>query len=82
MSTRSGEKYLGASPDLVLAENPKNFAINLDEIIKINVYHGDFEDKTPDSLEIKTTTQKLKFTISNAFSVEKQLKQVLGSKVR
>ncbi len=81
MSTRSGEKYLGMSPDLILAENPQNFAINLEDVLKISIYHGDFEDNSPDSMEIKTISQKLKFNISNYYNVEKQLKAVLGSKV-
>ena len=81
MATRSGEKYMGATPDLILLENPQNFAINIEEIVKVSVFHGDFEDSAPDSMEIRTTTQKLKFTISNAYGVEKQLKSVLGSKV-
>ena len=81
MSTRSGEKYLGMSPDLILAENPQNFAIDLEDVLKISIYHGDFEDNSPDSMEIKTKSQKLKFNISNYYNVEKQLKAVLGSKV-
>jgi hypothetical protein len=81
MSTRSGEKYLGVSPDLILAENPQNFAIDLRDVVKISIFHGDFEDNSPDSMEIKTTSQKLKFNISNHYNVEKQIKAVLGSKV-
>ena len=81
MATRSGEKYLGTTPDLILLENPQNFALNIDEIVKVSVFHGDFEESAPDSMEIRTTTQKLKFTISNAYGGEKQLKSVLGSKV-
>lgn len=82
MSTRYGDKYMGMTPPLILSENPDNFAINHDQVVKISVFHGDFEDNTPDSMEIKTVTEKHKFTISNAYNVEKQLKQVLGSKVK
>ena len=82
MSTRTGEKYLGVAPDSILSENPKNFTVDLGQVVKVSVFHGDSEDNTPDSLEIKTSTEKMKFTISNAYSVEKQLKQVLGSKVK
>lgn len=82
MSTRYGDKYMGASPDLILAENPQNFTIDLNQVVKVSTFHGDFEDNSPDTLEIKTTTQKLKFNISNHYSVDKQLKEVLGSKVR
>lgn len=81
MSTRSGDKYMGTSPDQILMENPKNFAVDLNQVVKVSTFHGDFEDNSPDSLEIKTTTQKLKFNISNYYSVDKQLKEALGSKV-
>jgi len=81
MSTHSGEKYLGCAPHLILAENPQNFAINLTELVEISAYRADFEENTPDTLELTTTTQYLKFFISNAYNVEKQLKAVLGAKV-
>jgi len=81
IATRSGDKYMNGTPELIMAENAKNFAIDLDHIVKISVFHGDFDDNAPDSLEIKTITQKLKFTISNAYAVQKQLKSILGSKV-
>ncbi len=82
MSTRTGEKYIRVAPDSILSENLKNFSIDLGQVVKVSVFHGDSEDNTPDSLEIKTSTEKMKFTISNAYAVEKQLKQVLGSKVK
>lgn len=82
MATRSGEKYLSLAPNLILAETPQNFAVNLNEVVKISTYRADFEDNTPDTLEIKTVSQNMKFFISNSYNVEKQLKAVLGSKVR
>lgn len=82
MSTRTGEKYMGVAPEAILAENPKNFTIDLGQVVKVSVFRGDSEDNSPDSLEIKTTNEKMKFTISNAYGVEKQLKQVLGAKVK
>jgi hypothetical protein len=82
MATRHGDKYMGMPPQLILAENPQNFSINLDEVVKIATYRADFEENEPDTMEVITTTQKLKFFISNAYNVEKQLKVVLGSKVR
>lgn len=81
MSTRSGDKYLGFAPHLILAENPQNFAVDLAEVVKISTYHADIEDNAPDTLEIKTIAQNMKFSISNAYNVEKQLKAVLGAKV-
>lgn len=81
MATRYGDKYVGMPPHLILVENPQNFAISINDVVKISTFTGDSEDNTPDTMEIKTTTQKMKFVISNAYSVEKQLKAVLGSKV-
>ena len=82
MSTRTGEKYMGVAPESILAENPKNFSVDLNQVVKVSVFHGDSEDNSPDSMEIKTTSEKMKFIISNAYGVEKQLKQVLGAKVK
>ncbi|HOW91809.1 MAG TPA: zinc ribbon domain-containing protein [Anaerolineaceae bacterium] len=82
MSTRTGEKYMGVAPESILAENPKNFSVDLSQVVKVSVFHGDSEDNSPDSMEIKTTSEKMKFIISNAYGVEKQLKQVLGAKVK
>lgn len=82
LSTRSGDKYLGISPHFILAEHPQNFAIDLAEVVKISTYRADFEENEPDTMEVISSTQKLKFFISNAYTVEKQLKAVLGSKVR
>jgi len=56
--------------------------VDLSQVVKVSVFHGDSEDNSPDSMEIKTTSEKMKFIISNAFGVEKQLKQVLGAKVK
>jgi hypothetical protein len=60
MSSQSGDKYLGISPDLILSENPQNFFIPLEQVQKINTYQGDFEDNGPDSMEVITPTQKYK----------------------
>lgn len=82
ISTRYGDKYLGMAPHLIMTENPQNFAINLDEVLKISIHHGDFDENEPDTMEIKTTREKIKFNISNYYNVDKQLKNVLGAKVR
>lgn len=82
MSTRSGEKYLTYSPDAILLENPQNFMIPLSELKGIETYTGDFDDNAPDTMVVKTLSDKIQFTISNAMGVQRQLKQVLGNRVK
>ncbi len=82
ISTGSGEKYLVMAPDLILSENPQNFAIPLDEVIRINTYHAGFDDNSPDTMEVITPLGNWKFQIANYYKVQQQLKEVLGSKVR
>lgn len=82
LSANSGEKYMGWIPDQILGENPQNFDIPLDLVSKITPYHGDFEDNSPDTMDIITPGQKYTFIIQNCYNVERQLKAVLGSKVK
>jgi predicted component of type VI protein secretion system len=82
LSTGSGEKYLDMSPELIMNETPQNFAIPLEEVTRINTYHADFEDNSPDMMEVITLSKKWKFQISNYYKVQQQLKEVLGTKVR
>lgn len=82
MSTRSGEKYLSWEPDTILAENSQNFMIPLSELQVIETYRGDFEENAPDSMVVKTLGDKLQFTINNALGVQRQLKAVLGNRVK
>lgn len=82
ISTGSGEKYLEMPPDLILNENPQNFAIPLEEVTRINTYHADFDDNSPDTMDVITLSGKWKFQISNYYKVQQQLKEVLGPKVR
>lgn len=82
MGTRHGDKYLSVAPDLILRENPQNFAIDLNQVTKIATYHADFEDNSPDTMEVITPGQKYKFNIQNAYNVERELKQYLGQKVK
>ncbi len=81
ISAGSGEKYLGMAPEVIMNEDPQNFAVPLAEVTKINTYHGDFEDNSPDTMELITITGKWKFQINNYYKVQQQLKEVLGSKV-
>lgn len=74
--------YLLQDPNLSLAENPANFAISLMELQKIEVYQGDFESNSPDSMKVITTANKMIFQISDAYRVSQNLKKVLGDKVK
>jgi hypothetical protein len=69
------------SPNITLAQNPLNFAISLDEVRKINTYQAGMDDSSPDTMEMLTISDKLKFEISNYYKVQKQLKEVLGAMV-
>lgn len=82
MSTRSGEKYLAYPPDAILLENPQNFMIPLSELKVIETYTGDFDDNAPDTMVVKTMSDQIQFIISNAMGVQRQLKQVLGNRVK
>jgi hypothetical protein len=82
MGTRSGDKYLAIAPNLILTENAQNFSIDLNQVTKIATYHADFEDNSPDTMEVITPGQKYKFNIQNAYNVERELKQFLGQKVK
>jgi hypothetical protein len=74
--------YVHQDPNLSLAENPANFAIPLDQLKVIEVYHGDFESNSPDSMTIKTFSDKMSFLISDAYRVSQNLKKVLGNIVK
>lgn len=81
ISTGSSEKYLAMAPELIMNEHPQNFSIPLEEITRINAYHADFEDNSPDMMEVITPARKWRFQISNGYRVKQQLKTLLGSKV-
>ena len=78
---KTGVDLMRQSPDMTLAQNPLNFGLPLDEVRKINTYHAGMDDNFPDSMEVLTHSDKLKFEISNYFKVQKQLKDILGAKV-
>lgn len=73
--------FMRQSPDITLAQNPLNFSIPLENVRTIATYQADFESSEPDTMEVITTTEQLKFFISNYYKVQKQLKEVLGAKV-
>ncbi len=81
-AARSGDKYLGMAPELILSESLKNFSIPLDRIESIHILYGDWETNSSDALEINTTAKTFHFHISNPYNVTKQLKEALGDKVK
>jgi hypothetical protein len=82
MSTRSGQKYLSWNPNAIVAENPENFQIPLNQLKVIETYNGDFDENEPDSMVVKTFSDKLNFNITSAHSVRGDLKPFLGSRVK
>jgi hypothetical protein len=72
--------YLQQNPSLTLAENPANFMIPMEQLVKIETYSAGMDDSTPDSMVVITPSQKLKFNIKNYYKVQKQLKDVLGNR--
>jgi hypothetical protein len=77
---KTGINYLKRDPALTLAENPANFAIPLEELIKIETYSAGMDDTSPDYMIVITPGQKLRFNFKNYYKVLKQLKEVLGNK--
>ncbi|KAF0112261.1 MAG: Uncharacterized protein FD147_322 [Chloroflexi bacterium] len=82
VQVKNGVDYMRQDPALTLAANPANFAIPLDELQVIEIYKGDFDDNAPDTMVVKTNTDKMTFIISNSYSVSSQLKKALGNKVK
>jgi hypothetical protein len=72
--------YMRHAPDLTLAENPVNFAIPSDQLIKIETYSAGMDDSSPDYMIVITPSQKLRFNIKNYYKVQKQLKEILGNR--
>lgn len=82
LQVKNSKDYTHQDPNLSLAENPSNFAIPLEQVQAIEVYRGDFEDSSPDSMTIKTLSDKMTFLISDAYRVSQNLKKVLGNLVK
>jgi hypothetical protein len=82
LQVNNGVDYMRQDPNLTLAENPANFAIPLDQLQVIEVYHSTFEDNTPDSMTVKTLSAKMTFNIYDALRIGQNLKKVLGNKVK
>ncbi len=82
LQVKNNVDYAQQNANLSLAENPANFAIPLDQVQAIEVYRGDFEDSSPDSMTVKTLSDKMTFLINDAYRVSQNLKKVLGNLVK
>jgi hypothetical protein len=82
LQTKNNIDYLHQDPNLSLTENPANFTIALDQVQAIEIYRSDFEDNSPDTMIIKTLSDKMTFLINDAYRVSQNLKKVLGSLVK
>jgi hypothetical protein len=82
LQVKNNVDYARQDANLSLAENPANFTIPLDQVQAIEVYRGDFEDSSPDTMTVKTLSDKLNFLINDAYRVSQNLKKVLGKLVK
>lgn len=82
LQVKNNVDYTRQDPNLSLAENPANFAIPLDQVQAIEVYRAGFDDSSPDSMEVKTISNKMTFLINDAYRVSQNLKKVLGNLVK
>jgi len=81
LQQKNGVDYLRQDPALTLSENPANFAIPLEELVKIETYSAGMDDSNPDTMIVITHSQKMRFVIHNYHKVQRQLKEVLGNRV-
>ena len=79
---KNGVDYMRQDPNLSLAENPANYSIPLDQLKVIEVYHAGMDDTGPDSMVVKTLSDKVTFMIPDAYRVSQNLKKVLGGLVK
>jgi hypothetical protein len=80
LQQKNGVDYLRQDPALTLAENPENFMVPMEQLVKIETYSAGMDDSTPDYMIVITANQKLRFNIRNYYKVQKQLKEVLGNR--
>jgi len=79
------KRYWKMSVESILAEHPESFAVPLQQVREIRAKsESDADDNTTETLEIQTTTSKLRFTLAGASagSARKTLKSILGDLVR
>ncbi|MBA3072396.1 MAG: hypothetical protein FP831_02270 [Anaerolineae bacterium] len=82
LQTKNNIDYMRQDPNLSLTENPANFTVALDQVQAIEIYRCDFEDNSPDTMIIKTLSDKMTYLINDAYRVSQNLKKVLGSLVK
>jgi hypothetical protein len=80
LQQKNSTDYARQDPSITLAENPANFAIPIEQVIKVETYSAGMDDTSPDYMLVITPAQKYRFNIRNYYKVQKQLKEVLGSK--
>ena len=80
LQQKNGIDYLHKDPSLSLAENPANFEIPLQALVRIETYSAGMDDSSPDYIIVISDGQKLRFNIKNYYKVQRQLKEILGNK--
>ncbi len=59
--------YARQDPSITLAENPANFAIPIEQVIKVETYSAGMDDPSPDYMIVFTPAQKYRFNIRNYY---------------
>ena len=80
LQQKNGVDYLKKDPSLTLVENPANFEIPLQQLVRIETYSAGMDDSSPDYMVVISDGQKMRFNIKNYYKVQKQLKEILGNK--
>ncbi len=59
--------YARQDPSITLAENPANFAIPIEQVIKVETYSAGMDDTSPDYMIVSMPAQKYRFNIRNYY---------------
>ncbi len=82
------QKYWQMAPDAILAETPGNYAVELRDIVSVQVHAGMWDEvhgrHDQDEMRIKTHREKMKLTFvqGSAHDAKKLLQGLLGKTVR
>lgn len=88
LSANTGREYLEKSPQFILAEQPGNFAINVDQLRSIRVWETQSSDENDYSssyymeFEIPGGKHKFSFNLLNVGEWKRELHRLYGSVVR